>query len=160
MSFMDRGYWPSYTIPSGLSTTNQQLFNELQAVLLRVRDANEPDILFAFPRFSSDIIGIHHLLAANMLTGKTTPVEDEARLTAAVEKFVADQRLVSVPLQQYIRQEKMRTMARINDVENAYKEFVTKTRSRVQNPKPCMLALPSPKIALLVYTSLGNWQIF
>ena len=70
--------------------TFYDVFNELQAVLLRVRDADEPDILFPFPTFSSDIIGIHHLLAANMLTGKTTPVEDEARLTAAVEKFVAD----------------------------------------------------------------------
>jgi hypothetical protein len=29
IAFLDRGYWPSYTIPSGLATTNRQLFGEL-----------------------------------------------------------------------------------------------------------------------------------
>jgi hypothetical protein len=105
VAFLGRCSWPTHTIPSGLAIGNRQLFDELQAVLLRVRDADEPDILFPFHASSSNTISNHHLLSANILDSKKTPMEDEARLTSIVERFVADQRIVVVPQQQYTRQE-------------------------------------------------------
>jgi hypothetical protein len=47
----DRGivYWQSFTVPFGLMVTNRQLYEEIEAMLPKMRSSDEPDIIYQYP---------------------------------------------------------------------------------------------------------------